>query len=461
MDLKMFSLGLVFVALMASVVTFASVPAQAAAFNVTTTELYSSSGFTVGNLLQTPDRIYPGDEVQLRFFLQATSTGGGQEVQLHILAPFKSTQSAFGLGNMNPGDSKAVIFDYTVSEDTKPGSYYIFLYIVTSDGGQAEVGEIPLTVNEPLLSNALVASVPSLPDAYAGDSVDVPVQIRNVGALPAEDVVVQMQFSSSNALIPVGSDRAYITSIDANGTAVADFKVGINAGANPGYYPITLLVSYKVDKVLQTTINQTIGLKTLAKTELLVTADTITSGTQPYLSIAVANTGDTAVRGVTVSVSSNDFTFTGGSEKFIGTLNLDDSATASVNLVARTAGGSGAGFGNASSGRNASGAGGFGGAGSAGTGAGQVTVKTTYKDSLNVEHTQEQIVQVRLNSDASGASSASGTVSSRRTQAFTVLGLQPLEWAVVILVVLAGFFGYKWYKKRGNGSKNASNAQKK
>ena len=90
-----------------------------------------------------------------------------------------------------------------------------------------------------------------------------------------------------------------------------------------------------------------------------------------------------------------------------------------------------------------------------------MTVKVTYKDSLNAEHTQTQTVPVRLNSDASGASSASGTGFSRRAQPFTVLGLQPLEWAVVILVVLAGFFGYKWYKKRGNGSKNASNAQKK
>ncbi|MFH0973518.1 MAG: hypothetical protein V1817_01880 [Candidatus Micrarchaeota archaeon] len=419
--------------------------AQAVTFNVTHSGIFTSAGFTVTDLLQTPDRIYPGDEVQLRFFVKSTTAGVANNVKVIALSPLAGEKD-YALGDMAQGDSKAVTVDFTVPNSTKPGQYYVFLYVTTQEGNEkSQVGEVPITINEPVSSNALLASVSSSVNAYAGESVIVPVEIRNVGALPAKDVIVQMQFSSSNAIIPVGADRIFLSSIDASSSATANFTIGVNAGADPGYYPITLLISYKVDRVLQPTINQTIGLKTLAKTGLLVTVDTISSGTttQPYLSITVANIGDTAVRGVTVSVSSDDFTFSGGSEKFIGTLNLDDSATASVTLTAKTSGGNIGNIGNRGNVASvAADAGGFAG------GSGQVTVKVIYKDSLNVEHTQEKIVSVRQNLAASTANGQPSGFSSRRSQAFNILGLEPLQWVIVILALILAFFGYKWYKKR-------------
>ncbi len=421
--------------------------AQAVTFNVTHPGVFTSAGFTVTDLLQTPDRIYPGDEMQLRFFVKSTNPGVANNVDVIALSPLTSEKD-YALGDMAQGESQAVTVDFTIPNSTKPGQYYVFLYVTTQAGNEkSQIGEVPITINEPVSSNALLASVSSGVNAYAGESVTVPVEIRNVGSLPAEDVIVQMQFSSSNAIIPVGADRIFLSSIDASSSATANFTIGVNAGADPGYYPITLLISYKVDKVLQPTINQTIGLKTLAKTGLLVTADTVSGGTttQPYLSITVANVGDTAVRGVTVSVSSDDFTFSGGSEKFIGTLNLDDSATASVTLTAKTGGNAGI-RGNATGGAAAS-------AGSFANGsAGQVTVKVTYKDSLNVEHSQEKTVDARQAFAAAAASGQTTTqsngFSSRRSQTFNILGLEPLQWVIVILALILAFFGYKWYKKR-------------
>ena len=413
-------------------------------FNLTQYNVFPTAGFNVTNYVQTPDRIYPGDQVRLSFMLVNALASTDMGVQLNALTPFDSAKHQFDMGNMDPGVPKPVLIDFSVPDGTKPGTYYVYVYSYYSKGIQAEMlAQIPFTVNEPNLANALVANIGAIPQANAGETIDVPVNITNVGSLPASDVVVQMKFDTSNAIVPMGADRVYISEIPANSTATADFLVGLSPQATPGFYPMTMGILYKIDKSIQPQVNQTFGLKVNAQTGLLVTSvvlpssastasstSSTTSAAGTPVEITIANTGDTAVRGVYVSATSTDFYFSGTSDKFIGTLNLDDSSTLDLTLIP------------SATARNGSSA---------------IVVHTSYKDELNAVHTQDQQISISRNgANSAGFSGGNGTAGSNQrfgktstNSGLNFFGFSPLEIIGMIAIVILGYFGYKWYARRG------------
>ncbi|MBI5229357.1 hypothetical protein HY991_04555 [Candidatus Micrarchaeota archaeon] len=406
--------------------------AFAGVFNTTTPVVFTSSGFAISGLLQVPDRVYPGDQVRLRFYIENIKQVTSNDLRLDVLVPFQEQKQSYFLGNLVAGEQKEVIANFQVPNSTKPGRYFVFVYTADQSGNQAQVVEIPLIVNEPFSSNALIASTSYSNSMYAGDSLSLPVDINNIGTVAAEEVIVQMQFNSTNAFIPTGVDRVYIPRIESRGNSTVLFKVGVNAGTTPGFYPITLLISYKVDKVLQPTLSQTVVLKALAKTNLLITTDssqpTAALGSSSSISVTVANVGDTAVRGVYAIASSKDFSFTGASDKFIGTLNLDDTADISLTIVPA---------------RNTQ------------PGEYPLTVLVSYKDALNILHNQQKDITVRVVPAGSGSqnagiqANANGTQRfGRQSQGFNIFGINPLYLGGAIFLLVAAYFGFKWYKRR-------------
>ncbi|MFH1106671.1 MAG: hypothetical protein V1787_02145 [Candidatus Micrarchaeota archaeon] len=419
--------------------------ASAVTFNVTRSGAYTASGFGITEVQQTPDRIYPGDEVRLKFSIQSNDPEGAGTVELNVLAPFLPDTSNYLLGDMNKNEPKDVTVNFVVPANTNPGSYYMYIYTTSKYGSRAQVAEIPITINELSLSNALAASVGDMKEVYAGDSVEMPIEIRNYAELGVEDVIVQMKFDSGNALTPIGSDRQHIDAIAAGESGTAPFKVGVNPSATAGYYPLTIYVSYKIDRQQQPQVNQTFGIRVLSRTALLITYDTAASATGTSgasLVVTVANVGDTPVRGVYISAESDSFDFSGASDKFIGTLNLDDSASISLAPTAKRSA-----FvpGQAQDGTQAQQA--------AGLAQGVITVKAVYKDALNVEHTQSIDVQYRPQGlAADSANGQTGALSNqrfgRRTQGYTILGIDVLYIGIGIAALLVAFFGWKWYKRR-------------
>jgi hypothetical protein len=403
-----------------------------AAFNLTSNVISTSSDFSISGLQQTPDRVYPGDEVRLRFYFQNVQRDSANVV-LNVLSPFPPQTHAYVIGILARGEQKEVVFDFEVPATAQPGNYLVFVYAIDYGGGQAEVARIPLVVNEASLSNGLIASISSLAEVHVGDSVEIPVLIRDVGS-PAEDVIVQM-LNSSSVLMPIGSDRFYIPSINANGTTEVRFRVGVSASATPGFYPLPLRITYKVDKVVQPSISQSLGLKVDAESDLLITSETAqpyaVANSQTALSISIVNVGDTPVRGVYAVASSEDFRFGSASDKFVGTLNLDDSATMDLTI---------------SPARQLS------------AGEYPVTIKVSYKDALNTLHVQTQAVNVRVLSGGTGAQAGglqaqaagiSGTQRfGRSSQELSVFGIPVLYIIVAVVIAGAAYGVYRWRKRR-------------
>jgi hypothetical protein len=400
---------------------------QGAAYNVTNANAYTSTDFGIKNFIQTPDRVYAGDEVRLRFDMNNGGVEDAKNVQVTSLVPFLTEKQTFFLGSLLKGQSEQVVVDFQVPAGTKPGNYNVFVYVIDELGKQAQVGEIPIVVNDPQSSNAIIASLDSSNEIIAGGITEPKFIILNIGNQEAQDIIIQIQYSASSAFTPIGSDRVYIKSIKPGENTKIDFQMGINPAANPGYYPLTILINYKIDMVTQTTITQIAGMKVVAKTNLLMTYEQSTStSTSPSITVTVANTGDTAVRGVYLSATSKDVRFTGASDRFIGTLNLDDTASMTLTPASQL-------------GRN---------------GSRNIQIKVTYKDALNIEHTQTKDIELGgALGDGSALNSINGQGSAnqrfgRQQQNSSTFGIDPLTIGIIIVLLLAAFFGYKWVKRR-------------
>ncbi len=404
---------------------------HAATFNLTKSAGSFQSGFTLSDLTQTPDRIYPGDQARLRFNIENSGTETANNVEVKVLVPFLSQTSNFYLGDMALKEKKDIVLNFNIPNSTKPGTYTIYVYAAGTQGEYAQVSEILLTIYEAQFSNALIATVGEGIKVFAGDTISLPITLDNVGTRDAEDIIIQMQYASGNVLLPIGSDRVFLESVPADGTEALDIKTGINPSADPGYYPITLVISYKIDKVAQPSITQTFGIKVESKTDLLISADTSTAsatGTGQSIVVTVANVGDTPVRGVFISADSEGYRFSGVSEKFYGTLNLDDSITMTLSVLPK---------GNTA-------------------GSGNIEISVTYKDSLNIEHIQKKEVEIGAATGFTGTDRSvtlpNGIGTNQRfgrtSQGFTLFGLEPLVIGGIVVLLLAAYFGYKWYRRR-------------
>ena len=395
--------------------------AVSAAFNVTQIQVVTKTGYGFSDVIQTPDRVFPGDEVSLRFSIFTTRNEGASNVVLTPNTPFLTSTTVFSLGTLAKDEAKNQLLSFTVPTGTKPGTYPIYFYGRDAATPEQLLAQYQITVNEPSVSNQLIAQADLPAPLQAGDSGTLNIAITNTAPLDAADVIVQISPDADKVFTPLTTDRKYVARIASGQTLAVPFEVGVSAGATPGYYQLPITIQYAVDQVIQPEIQQSLGIEVQAKPELLLTVDNAGAAGSNAVTLTVANVGDTPVRGVYIKTSSRAFRIVGASDKFIGTLNLDDSTTMAINLQPR------------------------GGSGNEST----LDVAITYKDPNNQEHVLRQSIPISANDLAAGngANGAAGTRFRQGTRG--PLGIDLIGWAVILVAVgVGGVLGYRWYKKR-------------
>lgn len=409
--------------LLAWVLILLTASAVTAAFNVTQIMVSKNTGYGFSDVIQTPDRVYPGDEVSLRFSVYTSRDEGARNVVVTPNTPFLTTTTVFSLGNIAKNDLQAELLSFTVPTGTKAGTYPIYFYATDAATPQQLIGQYQIVVNEPTVANRLLAEAKFEEPVNAGDSAKLDIVITNKDPLEASNVIVEVRPDADNVFTPLGTDRKYVEAIPAGASVRVPFDIGISAGATPGYYQLPITIQYEVDQVVQPKINQSLGIPVQAKPELLLTVDaaTGTASGGNSITLTVANVGDTPVRGVYIRTASRSFRISGASDKFIGTLNLDDSSTMAITLQPR---------GPASNDST-------------------LDVTVTYKDPNNQEHTLSRSIPVPANELAAGANGNAAIGTRFRPSPRGFLGIDFVGWAVIVIVlVVGGFFGYRWYQKR-------------
>jgi hypothetical protein len=400
---------------------------SAQAVNLTSVNVYTTSPFGISNFIQVPDNIYPGDEVRLQFAVTDTGTSATsyKDASLNLLVPFLASTSEYDIGAFNVGATSQVSLDFNVPNNTEPGTYDLNMYAIT-DGATEQVGQIPLVINSPEYSNSLIANVTTEGTLMTGSDTHLEVRVANIAPVDASGVIVQMVVNESGILLPLGSDRVFISDIPSGSTAQADFDLAAEAGSAPGYYPVTFIMSYQIQQQPEPSVSQTVGLDIVAPAQVLLTANQdpviLSPNSSSTVTITVANSGGIAVRAVFAQATAKNFAFTGADNEYIGTLNLDDTATLTLTLTPK---------GQLVDGQTY-----------------PVVVNVSYKDASNTLRYQLQTINVEYTSRPGFAGGAAGFAGRTARSGSTLFGFDYTTIAGVIILLVVAFLGYRYYQGR-------------
>jgi hypothetical protein len=178
----------------------------------------------VQNVLTVPGKVYPGDnQIAVKAWLVNSGTGSTTDLQVRLLLqePFEGSSGGsdtFFIGTMQPAQVNEADFYVDISKSAQFGSYNLKLVSVPAEGGQVEIGQVPIYVSEKVIFE-LVQVEPKV--VHAGDSgVSIKITVKNTGTVEADSVRAQLlvgnYFSGTltdflGTMQPGESKTAYLT----------------------------------------------------------------------------------------------------------------------------------------------------------------------------------------------------------------------------------------------------------
>jgi hypothetical protein len=399
----------------------ASIPLEVSQHKVLEARTLSISSETIGR----------GETLSVVLDLENT---GGVMKNLIITAADNSSFSLAGTTQKRVGDiaanaGKNITVDIVSSSSAEEGKYSIPLVLTYQDALQNTVSQTvyvgPVTVSGS--SSQLRIQCTPVSKSEIGSVLTYNLTVQNRGS-GTQSAVISVE--GTDVLTPIGINTFYLDSIPPGGERSELIRIGIDAGSTSGYYalPITMRTSGEEQEYEA-------GIIVQATPEILLTPVTEEDSAGTQVTIKISNTGNTAIRSLYIRAEPTEYYgISGASEKFIGTLSVDDYASFSVTLSRLRADAAGD--------------------------SGGLPVVVVFKDNDNVEHTVRETVAVSKASSAGfglSASESSGTPTTQRSMGGGPMngGGQlniPLYAGVGLVILSALFIGYK--KLRGKKKKS-------
>ncbi len=381
----------------------------------------------VQTLSVNPQIIQPGDKVNA--VLEITNTGGVMN-GVQISTPDSSSFTLAGasqqtVGNIASGANITVPVTLSSSSSTPTGKYTIPLIVSYHDSLQNTLNQTidigPVTVSESSAQFRITLS--PITSSEVGSAAQYALNIENLGTSPVSPIV---DINQTSQFTPIGSSRIFFDSIAPGENETKTVSVGILATTTAGYYNLPLLVTSNGESYLQD-----IGISVDATPDVIVTMSStpqfISSGSSGVkLLTQISNNGNSPIRSVYASVApQKTFTVVGGSDKFIGTMNVDDFATFQITIDVPP---------------------------SLPAGEYSVPISIEFKDAENIDHTITKQVgfQVYSGADAMRLNAQSGSAGtsgfSGRNSGGVLFGFGWVQIIGAIVVVVLAYFGYKRWK---------------
>ncbi len=381
----------------------------------------------VNTLSVTPSAIQPGDSVTAQ--LQIVNTGGVMN-NVMISVPPNSSFTLSGASQQSVGavpfnSSKTVNVTLSSTSATATGRYTIPLVVSYQDVLQNTINQTvyvgPVSVSESS-AQFRITITPETP-AEAGSETNFDVSIQNFGSNPASAVV---DVNQTEVFTPIGGSKLYFDSIPPGENQTQSIALGVGSSTLAGYYGLPITVTSAGQSY-----NQTFGIVVGATPGIEVSSSTqpafVASGSQNVIVLAqIANTGNGPIRSVFITTSSTkDLPVVGATDKFIGTLNIDDFAAFQITVNVPP---------------------------SLAPGEYSIPINVSFKDSTNQLHNVQEQVPLTVYSPAeaaanNGFSGAGGTGTPRTRNGGGLFGLSLIEEIVLGAVILIlAYFGYKRFK---------------
>jgi hypothetical protein len=174
---------------------------------------------------------------------------------------------------------------------------------------------------------------------YPGEEGRVSVTIDNTENFDIENIVISLNLNNL-PFTSIGSSSKDIDDINEDDDDSVSFTLKPSTDITPGDYSIPYEIKYvnADDNSENFTKEGNFGVRVSARTDLDFSAETrdvAIVGEEGQISIEVINQGLGEIKSVSVQILPNGFELLSGDKVFIGTINADDSDTATFNVVYR------------------------------------------------------------------------------------------------------------------------------
>ncbi|MFH1448709.1 MAG: hypothetical protein ABIG39_07640 [Candidatus Micrarchaeota archaeon] len=378
----------------------------------------------VNTLSLSRKTISPGEKLSIELDV---SNIGGTINNLAITTPSDSSFSIDGstrksIGNLQSNTTKTVTLNLASSSLTTLGQYMIPLTFTYEDSLQNTVAQTlyvgPISVLDSS-TQFRVNLVPLTPTEIGSQAV-FQLQLKNTGANAVSAIV---DVGSTKTFIPLGTNRVYFDSVEPGSEVSENVTLGISASVESGYYELPFNVTLSTGQKTA----QRVGILVRATPELTITAETSQGVSTPEIVLQISNTGNTPIRSVYVVAEYGGST----TEKFIGTLDLDDYSTVTLTSTA---------FGGIQAGNRTA----WQTDGQTRQAEPTVNVMISFRDEQNQPHTIMEEIKV------GAARQAASTTSTIRQRGDTgvLFGLSWLQIGAVILTAGVAYLLYRRTRKK-------------
>jgi hypothetical protein len=247
------------------------------------------------------------------YSLQATITVQG--------AIFKGFDGKWYIGDLKPNDTKNITLLFIVPSTTSTVQITItYSYIDVGGGSRSETRVIGLEVKQPLINIAVEIE----PQILSIGENNITIYIKNKGESSIYNTVIE--FSIPQQIVLLRSDgKVYIGEIKPNETKALPLKIAIVSEITTIQIPIT--IRYTDIAGLSRNENRVLSFRIAARSttpnfKISIEPNTIVSGRQSKLKLAIANIANRRLDNITVTISSTTIALIGFDGKwFIDSLN--------------------------------------------------------------------------------------------------------------------------------------------
>jgi len=176
---------------------------------------------------------------------------------------------------------------------------------------------------------------------YPGEEGRVTLNIENNENFDISDITFSLDLSDL-PFTPVGSSAKDVDDIDEDDDDSVSFMLRPSTGITPGDYTIPYRIKYTdaANSSENFTKEGDFGLRVSAKTDLdfsVETSETAIIGREGQITLEIINKGLGEIKSVSVQILPSGFELLSGDKVFVGTIDAEDSDTASFDVIYKTA----------------------------------------------------------------------------------------------------------------------------
>jgi hypothetical protein len=234
---------------------------------------------------------------------------------------FRDFDGKWYIGDLKPNDTKNITLLFIVPSTTSTVQITItYSYIDVGGGSRSETRVIGLEVKQPLINIAVEIE----PQILSIGENNITIYIKNKGESSIYNTVIE--FSIPQQIVLLRSDgKVYIGEIKPNETKTLPLKIAIVSEITTIQIPIT--IRYTDIAGLSRNENRVLSFRIAARSttpnfKISIEPNTIVSGRQSKLKLAIANIANRRLDNITVTISSTTIALIGFDGKwFIDSLN--------------------------------------------------------------------------------------------------------------------------------------------